>query len=64
MYNIYTYICFKCIQFLKINAGNSLSAPMKDHQAAPHKDMGEGLGGELSLNGTQSTCRNIVPLIR
>ena len=25
MYNIYTYICLKCAQFLKIIAGNSLS---------------------------------------
>ena len=25
MYNIYTYICLKCSQFMKINAGNSLS---------------------------------------
>ena len=25
IYNIYTYICLKCTQFLKINAGNSLS---------------------------------------
>ena len=25
IYSIYTYICFKCTHFLKINAGNSLS---------------------------------------
>ena len=25
MYGIYMYICLKCTQFLKINAGNSLS---------------------------------------
>ena len=25
MYNIYTYICLKCTQFLKINTANSLS---------------------------------------
>ena len=25
IYSIYTYICLKCRQFLKINAGNSLS---------------------------------------
>ena len=25
MFSIYTYICLKCTQFLKINAGNSLS---------------------------------------
>ena len=27
IYSIYTYICLKCTQFLKINAGNSLSVP-------------------------------------
>ena len=26
IYSIYTYICLKCTHFLKINAGNSLSA--------------------------------------
>ena len=25
IYNMYTYICLKCTQFLKINAGDSLS---------------------------------------
>ena len=37
MYRIYTYICLKCAQFLKINAGNSLSDG--DPTLITHRDL-------------------------